>query len=186
MGKYFALETGITLYRMSGLNMKDIPFKSNHSLVGPNFTFFVPGEFVIQFPANGFEFYIKGGGFVFYGVNQKLNYGNIDRALRTMEGWDVVNSQFTFQNGPGYGIHAGVELNVDVTKQVGVSLEVNYLMGGSALPLTGSYVGGMLGGPNMTRNVEYKDAKVDFTGLEVSIGVFMKSNSGPGRPKRRR
>jgi hypothetical protein len=186
MGKYLALETGITLYRMSGLNMKDIPFKSNHSLVGPNFTFFVPGELVIQFPGNGFEFDIKGGGFVFYGVNQKLNYGNIDRALRTMEGWDVVNSQFAFRNGPGYGVHVGVELNVDVTKQFGVSLEVNYLMGASGLPLKGSYTGGTLGGVNTTRNVEYNDAKVDFTGLEVSIGVFMKSNSGPQRPKRRR
>jgi hypothetical protein len=51
--------------------------------------------------------------------------------------------------------------------------------------LKGSYSGGMLGGPNTTRNVEYKDAKVDFTGLEVSIGVFMKSG-GPQKPKRRR
>ena len=185
MGKYLALETGITLYRMSGLNMKDLPFKSDHSLVGPNFTFFVPGELVIQFPANGFEFDIKGGGFVFYGVNQKLNYGNMDRAIRTMEGWDVANSQFTFKNGPGYGVHAGVEINVDVTKQFGISLEVNYLLGASGLPLTGSYTGGMLGGSNTTKNVEYKDAKVDFTGLEVSIGVFMKSN-GPQKPKRRR
>lgn len=185
MGRFFALETGITLYRMSGLNMKDLPFKSDHSLVGPNFTFFVPGELVIQFPANGFEFDIKGGGFVFYGVNQKLNYGNMDRAIRTMEGWDVANSSFTFKNGPGYGVHAGVELNVDVTNQFGVSLEVNYLLGASGLPLTGSYTGGMLGGSNTTKNVEYKDAKVDFTGLEVSIGVFMKGNS-PQKPKRRR
>lgn len=184
MGRHFALETGITLYRMSGLNMKDIPFKSDHSLVGPNFTFFVPGEFVIQFPANGFEFDIKGGGFVFYGANQKLNYGNLDRAIRTMEGWDVVNSQFTFKNGPGYGAHAGIELNFDVTSQFGVSLEVNYLMGASGLPLTGSYTGGPSGGSITTKNVEYKNAKVDFTGLEVSIGVFMK-NSGPKKPKRR-
>jgi len=187
MGRYFALETGISLYRMSGLNMKDIPFESNHSLVGPNFTFFVPGELVIQFPGRNFEFDIKGGGFVFYGLNQKLNYGNLDRALRDMEGWDVVNSQFSFRNGPGYGIHAGVELSVNVTKQFGVSLEVNYLMGGSALPLTGSYTGGMLGGSNETKNVSFDDAKVDFTGLEVSIGVFMRSGGG-GRPttKRRR
>jgi hypothetical protein len=184
MGKYFALETGISLYRMSGLNMKDLPFKSEHSLVGPNFTFFVPGEFVIQFPGNGFEFDIKGGGFVFYGFNQKLNYGNFDRAIRTMEGWDVANSLFTFKNGPGYGVHAGVELNVDVTSQFGISIEVNYLVGASGLPLTGSYSGGTLGGPNITRNVEYKDAKVDFTGLEVSLGVFMKS--GGRQPAKRR
>jgi hypothetical protein len=182
LNRYLALETGITLYRMSGLNMKDIPFESNRSLVGPNFTFFVPGEIVIQFPARNFEFDIKGGGFVFYGVNQKLNYGNIDRAIRTMEGWEVANSDFTFKNSPGYGIHAGVELSVNVTKQFGVSLEMNYLIGSSALPLTGTYRGGMLGGTNQVRNVEYPDAKIDFTGLEVSIGVFMTSGGG-GKPK---
>lgn len=186
MGRYFALETGISLYRMSGLNMKDIPFESRQSLVGPNFTFFVPGELVIQLPGNGFEFDIKGGGFVFYGLNQKLNYGNLDRAIRTMEGWDVVNSDFSFKNGVGFGAHAGVELSVNVTKQFGVSLEVNYLMGGSALPLTGSYTGGTLAGPNVTRDVEYGDAKVDFTGLEVSIGVFMTGGGGPKKPKKRR
>lgn len=186
MGKYLALETGITLYRMSGLSLKDVPFEANHSMVGPNFTFFVPGELVIQLPARNFEFDIKGGGFVFYGVNQKLNYGNLDRAIRDMEGWDVVNSQFSFRNSPGYGIHAGVELSVNVTRQFGVSLEVNYLMGASALPLMGSYTGGVLGGPNMTKNADFGDAKVDFTGLEVSIGVFMRSGGGPQRPKKRR
>lgn len=186
MGKYFALETGISLYRMSGLNMKDVPFESRQSLVGPNFTFFVPGELVIQFPARNFEFDIKGGGFVFYGLGQKLNYGNIDRAIRTMETWDVANSQFSFGNSPGYGVHGGVELSVNVTKQFGVSLEVNYLMGASALPLKGSYTGGLLAGPLQTKEVEYKDAKVDFTGLEVSIGVFMRSGGGPQRAKKRR
>jgi hypothetical protein len=186
MGRFFALETGISLYRMSGLSMKDLPFQSNHSLVGPNFTFFVPGELVVQFPGNGFEFDIKGGGFVFYGLNQKLNYGNLDRAIRTYEGWDVVNSQFSFNNSPGYGVHAGVELSVNVTKQFGVSLEVSYLMGASKLPLTGSYTGGTLGGSNQKKSVNYEDAKVDFTGLEVSIGVFMLSNSGQQRAKKRR
>lgn len=185
LNRFLALETGITLYRMSGLSMTGLPFKSNRSLVGPNFTFFVPGEIVFQFPGKGFEFDIKGGGFVFYGANQKLNYGNIDRAIRTMEGWDVVNSDFSYKNKPGYGIHAGVELNVNVTKQFGVSLEVNYLMGGSGLPLTGSYSGGLLSGSNQTKTAQYDDAKVDLTGLEVSIGVFMASNSGPKKKKRR-
>jgi len=185
LNKFVALETGITLYRMSGLGMKDIPFDSKHSLVGPNFTFFVPGEIVLQFPGRGFEFDIKGGGFVFYGLNQKLNYGNIDRAIRAMEGWDVVNSDFSFNNSPGYGIHAGVEFSVNVTKQFGVSLEINYLMGASGLPLKGTYTGGMLGGPNETRSADYQDAKIDFTGLEFSIGVFALTNSGPPKKKRR-
>lgn len=187
LNKFLALETGATLYRMSGLGMKGLPFESKHSLIGSNFTAFVPGEIVIQFPAKNFEFDIKGGGFVFYGFFQKLNYGNLDRAIGTYEGWDVANSTFTFKNSPGYGLHAGVELNVNVTSQFGVSLEVNYLMGSSALPLTGSYKGGLMAGPNISKNVEFEDAKIDFTGLEISIGVFMRSGGKqPPKAKRRR
>jgi hypothetical protein len=185
VGKHLSLETGITLYRMSGLNLKDIPFESKHSLVGPNFTFFVPGEIVIEFPARNFQFDIKGGGFVFYGVNQKLNYGNLDRALAKYEGWDVLNSSFTYKNGPGYGLHAGVELSVNLTKRFGVSLEVNYLVGGSGLPLKGSYTGGTLGGTNTTKDVSFDRAKVDFSGLEVSIGVYALAQ-GPQQRKRKR
>src|SRR5215467_9107090 len=46
--KFLALETGASLYRMSGLGMKDLPFESKNALVGPNFTIFVPVELVIQ------------------------------------------------------------------------------------------------------------------------------------------
>lgn len=186
VNKFLALETGITLYRMSGLNMKDLPFESNHSLVGPNFTFFVPGEIVLQFPGSFGEFDIKGGGFVFYGLNQKLNYGNLDRAIRQYEGWDVANSDFTFKNGPGYGVHFGFELTINVAKQFGVSLETNYLMGSSPLPLKGSYTGGINGSPNQTKAADFADARIDFTGLEFSIGVFMLSNSKGSSPKKRR
>lgn len=186
VNRYFALETGITLYRMAGLGLRNVPFETKNSMVGPNFTFFVPAEAVIQFPGRGFEFDIKGGGFVFYGLNQKLNYGNIDRALAKMETWDVVNSDLSFKNSPGFGWHAGVELSVDVTNQFGVSIEVNYLMGSSALPLTGQYVGGSTGGSNTLRTASFQDAKVDFTGLEVSIGVYMTGGGGPAKKKKRR
>jgi hypothetical protein len=175
LNKFIALETGGSLYRMSGLNVKDLPFESREPLVGPNFTIFVPAEIVFQFPGRNFEFDIKAGGFGFFGFSQKINYGNLDRAIRTFEGWDVANSAFSYKNKPGFGYHFGAEITFNVTRQYGVTLECNYLMGSSGLPLTGSYSGGVLTGPGETKNVEYKDAKIDFTGLEFSIGVFMRS-----------
>lgn len=175
LNRFIAIETGGSLYRMSGMNMKGVPFESKDPLVGPNFTLFVPVELVLQFPGKNFEFDIKAGGFGFYGFAHKLNYGNFDRAIRTMEGWDVSNAAFTYKNRPGYGYHFGAELTLNVTRQYGVTLECNYLIGSSALPLTGSYSGGDLGGPGETKNVDYPDAKIDFTGLEFSIGVFMSS-----------
>ncbi len=175
INRFMALETGASLYRMSGLNVIDLPFESQSSLTGPNFTLFIPAELVFQFKGKGMEFDIKGGGFFFYAFDQQLNYGNMDKALRKYTGWDVVNSQFAFDNKPGFGYTVGFEFSVDVTSQWGISLETNYLMGTSSIPLTGSYSGGMLSGSNSTVQAEYKDAKVDFTGLEFSIGINFKT-----------
>lgn len=175
LNRFLAIETGASLYRMSGLNMTGLPFDSKSSLTGPNFTIFVPLELVIQFKGKGMEFDIKGGGFFFYAFDQQLNYGNMDKALRGYTGWDVVNSHFDFENKPGFGYTVGFEFSVDVTSQWGLSLETNYLMGGSSIPLTGTYSGGDIGGTNSSATVSYADARVDFTGLEFSIGINFKT-----------
>jgi len=184
---FMSLETGISLYRMSGLAMKDLPIQSKSPFVGPNFTIFVPVELVFQIQGQGIAFDIKGGGFFFYGLDQKLNYGNIDRALRSLEGWSVANSAFTFKNHPGLGYHGGGELTIGLMQGVSVSIECNYLVGQSKFPLTGTYTGGntLL----ETKTADYPDAKIDFTGLEFSLGLFFNGgNSGPQKrkPKRRR
>src|SRR5688572_27042770 len=142
LNRYIALETGASLYRMSGLNVKDLPFESDKALVGPNFTILVPAEIVFQLKGSSVQFDLKGGIFGFYGFSQKINYGNFDRAIRTYENWQVANSHFTYKNKPGWGYHAGAELTVYVTQQVGISLETNYLMGDSNFPLQGTYTGG--------------------------------------------
>lgn len=184
---FLALETGASLYRMSGLNIKDLPFESKEPLLGPNFTLFVPAELVIMLKTGQVEFDIKGGGFVFYGFAHKLNYGNFDRAIREYETWEVANADFTFGNKPGFGYHAGAELTVYVTNQVGVSFETNYLVGQGSMPIEGSYTGGTSGALE-TVAVDYKDANVDFTGLEFSISLLFDTGSGPspGKKKRRR
>lgn len=172
LNRYLAIETGASLYRMSGLNIIDLPFESKDALLGPNFTLFVPVELVIQFKGKQVEFDIKAGGFAFYGFDQKLNYGNFDRSIRTFENWDVANSNLKFSNNPGFGYHFGAELTFNVTRQFGISLETNYLMGSAKFPITGSYTGGTMTNSLETVPVDYKDAKVDFTGLEFSIGII--------------
>jgi hypothetical protein len=184
LNRFIALETGASLYRMSGLNVKDLPFESKKALVGPNFTILVPAEIVFQLKGSSVEFDIKGGVFGFYGFGQKINYGNMDRAIRAYEGWEVANSNFSYENKPGWGYHAGAELTVYVTQQVGISLETNYLMGDSKFPLKGSYTGGNT--TIETKQVEFADAKIDLTGLEFSIGIIFDSGQGGGPPKRRK
>ena len=83
LNRFIALETGATLYRMSGLNIKDLPFESRNSLLGPNFTILIPAELVFQLKGQRVEFDIKGGGFFFYGFGQNLNYGNTRKKTNT-------------------------------------------------------------------------------------------------------
>jgi len=188
LNKFLAIETGASLYRMAGLNMKDLPFESKQPLVGPNFTIFVPLELVIQLKASKVGLDLKGGIFGFHGFGQKINYGNLDRAIRTYHGWNVANGNFSFDNKPGWGYHGGAELTIYVTPQVGVSLESNYLVGESKFPLQGTYTGG---GPDplqtITTTNEFENAKIDFTGFEFSIGIiFDTGGKAPKKMKRRR
>ena len=173
LNRYFALQTGFSLYRMSGLNIKDISdFSSNEPLVGPNFTLLVPAELVLQFIGKQQEFRVKGGAFGFATFDNKLNNGNLDKAIREFESWEVANADFDFDNSLGFGFFFGVEYIVYVTRQWGLSLEGNYFIGDADFALSGSYTGGNQGSPLETRMVSYEDAKLDFTGLEISIGII--------------
>jgi hypothetical protein len=184
INRFLAIETGGSLYRMSGMNLKDLPFASKEPLVGPNFTVLIPVELVLQLKGSKVEFDIKGGGFFFYGFANKINYGNMDRAIRAVQQWEVANSNFTFKNHPGFGYHGGAELTVYVTSQVGVSLETNYFVGDAKFPLEGSLTGGNTS--IETQDVQYPDAKIDFTGLEFAIGLIFSSGNAKAPSRRRR
>jgi hypothetical protein len=181
---FISLETGGSLYRMSGLNLKDLPFESKDPLIGPNFTIFVPAELVLMLKAGKVELDLKGGGFFFYSFENKLNYGNFDRAIRDHEDLEVVNSDLKFKSKPGFGYHAGAELTVYVTSQVGVSFETNYLVGQADFPIEGTYTGSDSGGSLSTSAVAYKDAKIDFTGLEFAISLIFDTGGGPSPGKK--
>lgn len=187
LNNFVAVQTGATLYRMSGLSMIDLPLSSNDPFVGPNFTIFVPAELVFQLRGKSVQLDLKGGGFFFYGFDQKLNSGNIDNAIRALKQWDVANSNLSFENNPGFGTQFGAEFTFYPSSLFGISLETNYLMGTSKMPLKGSYSGGKLNGTISSEAVDYSDAKVDFTGLEFSIGIIFTGNSsGPKKSKARR
>ncbi|HNP19391.1 MAG TPA: hypothetical protein PKL31_13220 [Fulvivirga sp.] len=174
IGNYMALQTGFSLYRMAGMNVKNIgEIETKKAVMGPNFTLMVPVEYVFQFVGKRQEFRIKGGGFAFQTFDNKLNYGNIDRAIRSNTNWSVVNADLNFDNSLGLGYFFGAEYVVKVTRQWGLSLEANYFIGDADFPLKGSYTGVNTVGDIETKDVDYKDAKLDFTGLEISIGIII-------------
>jgi len=70
-------------------------------------------------------------GFFFYGVCPKTELRKYRPRHPDVPAWDVVNSDLSFQNNPGFGTHFGGELTVYVTNQFGYHLKYNYLMGSS-------------------------------------------------------
>lgn len=186
LNRFVSLETGASLYRMSGLTVKDMPFATKDPIVGPNFTLFIPAELVISLQGQRVALDLKGGGFAFLPFANKLSYGNFDRGIRQLENWQVVNSTADFKSSFGYGWMAGAELTIPFTKQVSISLEANYLAGAAKFPIHGTYTGVDNNNLVQTKAFDYSDAKLDLTGMEFSIGVIMNTGAGKAKPKRRR
>lgn len=174
LSRSVSLETGATLYRMTGLNISGLPFQNEQPMAGPNLTLFIPAEMVFRLKGKSVEFNVNGGGFVYHGFFQQLNEGNIDRAIRSFEGWSLANSDFTFSTKPGAGWKAGAELMFDVTRQWGISFEINYLSGNSPIPMKGSYSGLDSNDQLVKRDINFDKAKIDLTGIEFSLSILMK------------
>jgi len=172
LNRYIAIETGFSVYRFSGLSVTDVPFETKEPIIGPTITFMAPLELVLQFGNSSQQFRIKGGVFGFYNLTHQILYGNLDRALRDLEGWEVLNSEFTYDNNPGWGYEAGVEYILYINDQFGITLGANYFIGGATLNLKGTYVGGSNGTLEPTKDVFYEGSRLDFTGWEISLGVL--------------
>ncbi len=170
--RYVAIETGFSLYRFSGLSVTDVPFETNESIMGPTITFLAPLELVLQVGNASQQFRVKGGLYFFYNFSNRFLYGNLDRALLDFEGWDVLNSDFAFDNNPGWGYEVGAEYIVYVTKQFGITLGANYFIGGASLNMKGSYRGGVDGSGFETVQAAYPDSRLDLSGWEISLGAL--------------
>ncbi|MCK5207646.1 MAG: hypothetical protein KAI29_02005 [Cyclobacteriaceae bacterium] len=173
LNRFFAIESGFTLYRISGMGVNGLPYESKNPLIGPFFSMMVPLEAVITFNFDSQAFKLKGGGFLFYNFNTKINEGNLDRELKEYLGWEVLNSDFSVNNNLGYGYRFGAEYIIYFSKKFGISLEAYYLSGSSPLDMKGIYKGIPSDGDLIVEEaVDFKDAELDFTGYELSIGIL--------------
>jgi len=169
---FMSVETGFSLYRMAGMNVTGLPFDSKDPLMGPFFSMMVPLDIVLEAKAGNLIFRIKGGGFAFYNIDNRINYGNLDRIIAVHEGWNVANADFKFDNSLGYGYSFGGEMVIYVTRKFGINIEANYYIGGSPVRFRGTYAGGTFSDPLEVREADYPDSKLDFTGMELTLGVL--------------
>jgi len=169
---WLSIESGFSLYRMSGMNVINLPFETKDPLMGPFFSIMVPLQAVFEIQAGNVTLRAKGGGFGYYNFDTRINYGNMDRAMRDFYQLDVVNSDLKYDNKIGFGYLVGGEIIFYFADKFGINFEVNYLAGGSDLNYRGYMTGGTSTDTIETQYVEYKDARLDFTGWEITIGVL--------------
>lgn len=173
---FISLETGASLYRMSGMRIKDVPFESPEPFAGPFFSIYVPLQLKFNLYFSNQSLHFKGGGFGFYNFDTKLMDGNIDRALRDHLDWALVNSDFKVDNNLGVGWMAGAEYIIYLTDQFGINLEANYLAGDTKANLQGTYTGLPTDGSNIvTEEVIFPESAIDFTGWEFSVGLLFET-----------
>jgi hypothetical protein len=132
----------------------------------------VPLQAVFELQAGNMVFRVKGGGFGYYNFDTRINYGNMDRVMRDYYQWEVLNADLKYDNKIGFGYLVGGEIILYFADKFGINFEVNYLSGGSKLNYRGYVTGGALPDNIVTEYVEYKDARLDFTGWEITIGVL--------------
>ncbi len=167
-----AIESGGSLYLMSGMNISDLPFESRQPLMGPIFNIMVPLELVLQFGTRDFEVRFKGGGFAFYNFSSKINYGNMDRALARFYNFTIANSELDFDNKIGLGYEFGLEYIQYFNRNFGITIGANYYIGGAKLNLRGQVTGSNPGSDPVSTLIQYPDAWLDYTGLEISLGIL--------------
>ena len=113
--------------------MTDLPFEVNKPLTGPHFTVMVPLQLVLAVDSKFLTFKVRGGGFSFYHLNPRLNNGNLDRALRDLEGWQVANNDLDMENNLGFGWIAGTSFELHVASNfsitIGASIPEGYIKG---------------------------------------------------------
>lgn len=170
------IETGASLYNMPGLPMSGLPFEANEPLTGPHWSILVPLQLSLTIDSDAMSVKFLGGGFGMGHIAPQINYGNMDRAIRDHEGWDVANADLDVENKLGLGWMAGVELAFHVNNKFSITTEVQYLKGNSGAAITGQYSGGSIGGEIETRSVDYPDAVTALEGVEISLGVKMNNS----------
>lgn len=177
VGYYFGsvgIETGGSVYSMTGLEMDRLPFEAERPLAGPHFSLLVPVELAFKLESKIVTWKVRGGAAGIWHLNPRLNEGNFDRALRKYEGWDVANATATIDASFGLGWIVGTSFEWHISRQFSVSTEFSYLSVPANAALLGSYVGGSMAGPLETRTIDFSDARINLEGLEVSVGVTLR------------
>lgn len=172
LGEDFGIETGASIYNVPGLAMEDLPFTYEKPLIGPQFALMIPVELFAKMTFKAMAIKLMVGGFIWWNINPRINEGNMDRAFREYEGWEVLNTNFDLKDKLGRGLMGGLEFEFFVSRKFSIVTAAQYLLGSAQAQLRGSYTGGDSSGLQ-TKEIDLKETAIQLSGIELSIGVIL-------------
>jgi hypothetical protein len=179
LGRYFAVAGNLSLYSIRGMGIKDDsgdPIDTGGPLVGPFLSVLGSAVAKVKVPVKRLQFEASGGVFGCYNIDPPLMTGVLDRYLATATPttYEAVTSTVSSTGRWGWGWVFGGKVTYFLMGQLGISAGANYYIGGAKLNLSGSYYAYDEGGTplnNAPLPANLRDARLDFTGLEILLGV---------------
>ena len=174
-GESVSISTGFTAYRMAESTISNLEFASKAPLLGPSVSFVIPFEMILKFKLNkSLILKLNGGVFLFNNVGDAVNEGNLSLALATYYQYNLVQTDFEYQDKWGWGYQFGIQPIYFVTKQIGIAIKGNYYLGEADLDLSGTIKGWSDNEGYIESEASYK-GNLDFKGFELSLGVIYKN-----------
>ena len=177
-GDYFGFKIPLTLYNVGGMQISGLPFgNSEKPLMGPFLSLTMGFCPMIKIPLSKDKFIleINGGWLGFQNIKPKIMNGNMNELIALSEGLSNVSSEWEFKNKFGSGLMYGGGLLYFINKKIGLKLGAQYHDAKGKLEFKGDYSGYDLSGDKVGKDSDYNDARLDYRGLSVSVGVVIKN-----------
>jgi len=177
-GEYFGFNIPLTLYNVGGMQISGLPFgNSEKPLMGPFLSLAMGFCPMIKIPLSKDKFILEvnGGWLGFQNIRPKIMNGNLNELISSSEGLSNVSSEWEFKNKFGSGWMYGGGLLYLIDKKIGLKLGVQYHDAKGKLEFKGDYSGYATNGNKVEGSSDYDDARLDYRGLSVSVGVVIKN-----------
>ncbi len=182
-GNYLGLSASLSLYSIRGLGLRDADnqvIDTDEPVVGPMHSLLVPLFLQVNLPVKATELTLKGGIFGFYNFGMHLMLGNLDRYILANDPPAVtaVTTDIDDYGGRlGFGYVFGADVTWYFMDNVGLVLGALYYLGKAKMDFSGTY--DTAGTQDVPLPAEISEARLDFSGLELILGVSYKLKDKP-------
>lgn len=176
-GDYFEISPGVALYSIGGMGMTDLNegYENSRPLVGPFHSFNATIVPTIVIPSGTFRYDLHAGIFAFHTFNTKLLTGNFEQMILKKENFQALSSDLKLDSrGWGWGFLYGLTVKFKITGKIWGKMGCDYYSGSQEMPVSGSYYASSFDKPLQKYYLDHPDARLDYRGFNVNIGVVLK------------